>query len=151
MTMAKTDAGLKMLQDRRSGLAPRQRAALILIDGHRTLEEVLAATAAGGLTRADIAQLVDQGLVAELAPGAVPGISPALKPAAATATARDRYRRAYSIATEITAALARKDSSLALAVEAASTMAELRSLAERVRAVVPPSQFARLEAALREG
>jgi hypothetical protein len=149
--MGKTDAGLKMLRDRRNGLSPRQRAALILIDGHRTLEAVLAATAAGGITRADIAQLVDQGLVAELAPGELSGSAPSLKPAAASATARDRYLRAYSIATEITAGLARKDSSLALAVEAAATLGELQALAGRVRAVVPPSQFARLKAVLRDG
>jgi hypothetical protein len=46
MTMAKTDEGLRSLKDRRSGLSPRQRAALILIDGQRSVEEVL--SVAGG-------------------------------------------------------------------------------------------------------
>jgi hypothetical protein len=150
MTIAKTDAGHRVLQDRRSGLSPRQRTALILIDGHRTLEEVLAATSAGGITRADIAQLQQQGLVAELAPGAQPAASVSVKPAAATATTRDRYLRAYRLATEMTAELGRKDSSLALAVEAAGSLEELQALAPQIRAVVPASRFARLQAALRD-
>jgi hypothetical protein len=148
MTMAKTAEGHRILQDRSGGLAPRQRAALILIDGHRTLEEVLAATAAGGVTRADIAQLVESGLVAELAPGARPAASAAVRPAGASVTTRDRYLRAYGIATEITAGFGRRDSSLRLAVEAASSLEELQALAPQIRAALPPSKFAPLEAAL---
>ena len=54
MNLAKTDAGMLVLKDRQGGLTHRQRAALILRDGQRTIEEVLAATSPGGVTRADI-------------------------------------------------------------------------------------------------
>lgn len=153
MIMAKTDAGLRMLKDRRSGLSPRQRAALIMIDGQRSLEEVLAATSAAGITRADIERLVELGLVAEqlrqLEPASIEaGVSqPAFLDS--TSVGWERYVRAYGIATDLTAQLGHRDDGLALAVEAAGTLQELEALAPRIRAAVGPVRFARLEAALR--
>ena len=149
MTIAKTDEGLRSLKDRRSGLSPRQRAALILIDGQRSVDEVLAATSAGGITRADIDRLVELGLVAE-------ELVPRRRAAAAepdftdsTCAGWDQYVRAYGIATELAAQLGRKDIQLALAIEAAGTIAELDALAPKLLAAVGPVKFARLEAALR--
>jgi hypothetical protein len=168
MIMAKTDAGLKVLRDRRSGLSPRQRAALILIDGQRSVEDLLAATSAGGITRADIDHLVQLGLVAQQAAKA--GQQPQVQeqPQAAAAAARQRqvrpqeqdftdsssigwgrYVRAYGIATELSAELSRKDVELSLAIDAAGTVEELEALAPRIRAAVGPAKFARLEAALK--
>jgi hypothetical protein len=166
MIMAKTDAGLKVLRDRRSGLSPRQRAALILIDGQRSVEDLLAATSAGGITRADIDHLVQLGLVAQQA--AKDGQQPQAQEQAAAAAARQRqvraqeqdftdsssigwgrYVRAYGIATELSAELSRKDVELSLAIDAAGTVEELEALAPRIRAAVGPAKFARLEAALK--
>jgi hypothetical protein len=166
MIMAKTDAGLKVLRDRRSGLSPRQRAALILIDGQRSVEDLLAATSAGGITRADIDHLVQLGLVAQQAAKA--GQQPQAQEQAAAAAARQRqvraqeqdftdsssigwgrYVRAYGIATELSAELSRKDVELSLAIDAAGTVEELEALAPRIRAAVGPAKFARLEAALK--
>jgi len=148
MTIAKTDAGVRSLKDRRSGLSPRQRAALILIDGQRSVEDVLAVTS-GGISRADIDQLLEMGLVAEL-------LTPPRPPRPAeedftdsSHAGWDQYVRAYGIATELAAELGRKDIQLALAVEAAGTIAELDALAPRLREAVGPVKFARLEAALR--
>ena len=108
MTLAKTDAGVRMLKDRRGGLSPRQRAALILIDGQRSVEDVLAATS-GGVSRAEIEQLVEMGLVAE---PAAPQRAP--EPSAqdftdSTCAGWDDYVRAYAIATELAAQLGRRD------------------------------------------
>jgi hypothetical protein len=144
MNLAKTDAGMLVLKDRHAGLTPRQRAALILFDGRRTLEEVLAATAAGGVTRADIDRLVAMGLVAErgtfvasvpapLAPGAPP-----------EPTDRERYLQAYPLATELTAQLGPAGERLHLAVEAAGNLAELQALAPDIRAATGSSRYARL-------
>jgi hypothetical protein len=138
MTLAKTDAGLRILKDRQGGLTPRQRAALILFDGQRSLEEVLAATSPGGVTRADIEMLLDRGLVAEQGLESQP-FADSIPPE------RDRYLQAYRAATELVAELGPKWSSLSLAVDAAGSIDELQALAPRILAAVGPSKFARLE------
>lgn len=143
MTISKTAAGLQVLKDRSAGLSPRQRAALIMIDGQRTLEEVLAATSAGGVTRSDIELLLAMGLVAD-----EPGDSypvPLSGDAQAPAPQRDRYMQAYALATQLTAALGRKGSHLNLAVEAAASLQELRALAPRIREAVGEERFAPLD------
>jgi hypothetical protein len=143
MTLAKTDAGLRMLKDRHSGLSPRQRAALILFDGHRSLHDVLAVTAPGGVTREDIERLMEMGLVAELPP------MPAFSDSGPGGLDRDRYLQAYRIATALTAALDGKWGDLNLSVEAADNLEDLQALAPRIRAAVGPLKFARLEAVLK--
>lgn len=142
MTISKTAAGLRVLKDRSAGLSRRQRAALIMIDGQRTVEEVLAATSAGGITRSDIELLLAMGLVAD-EPGdsyPVPFSGESLPPTAQ----RDRYMRAYALATQLTAALGRKGTHLNLAVEAAASLQELQALAPRIRDAVGEERFALL-------
>src|SRR5206468_6621804 len=123
---------------------PRQRAALILFDGQRTLEDVLSATSPGGVTRADIQRLVELGLVAEL-PADVQGFSDS----GPGGLDRDRYLQAYAIATALTGELGGKWGNLNLAVEAANNLEELEELAPRIRAAVGPLKFAKLEAVLK--
>lgn len=144
MTLAKTDAGLRSLKDRQGGLPPRQRAALILFDGQRSLEDVLAATSPGGVTREDIEHLVALGLVAELPVG-----TPSFSDSGPGGIDRDRYLQAYAIATALTAELGPKWGSLNLAVEAAGNLEELEALAPGIRSAVGPLKFAALEAALK--
>ena len=136
MTLTKTDAGLRMLKDRQGGLSPRQRAALILLDGQRTLQDVLAATS-GGVTREDIERLLELGLVAEQGPEPPP-FADSIPPE------RERYLQAYRLATELVAELGPRWSSLHLAVGAAGSLDELQALAPRMAAALGPVQFARL-------
>lgn len=143
MTLAKTDAGLRMLKEHGSALSPRQRTALILLDGQRSVDDVLAATS-GGVTRADIEHLVDLGLVADLPPG-----TPTFSDSDPGGAERERYLQAYAIAIQLTADLGPKWGSLNLAVEAAGNLEELEALAASIRGAVGPLKFARLEAALR--
>ena len=63
MALSKTPAGLAALKDRHGSLTPRQRTAFILFDGKRSTEEVLAATAAMGITQADVQTMLEQGLL----------------------------------------------------------------------------------------
>jgi len=149
MTMAKTDAGVRVLKDRRGGLSPRQRAALILIDGQRSVEEVLAVTSAGGITRADIELLAERGLVTEQLVPPRPAQPRDAEFTDSSMAGWEQYVRAYGVATELAAQLGRKDIQLALAVEAAGTIAELDALAPQLREALGPVKFARLEAALR--
>ena len=64
MVFVKTQAGQEALKDRHGGLSSRQRSAFILFDGKRTLSEVLAATAAMGITQDDVQTMIAQGLPA---------------------------------------------------------------------------------------
>jgi hypothetical protein len=147
MTISKTAAGHQVLKDRSAGLSPRQRAALILIDGQRTLDQVLAATSPGGVTRADIEKLLAMGLVADEPGDSYP--MPLMAQPVPPGGERERYMQAYALATQLTAALGRKGSQLNLAVEAAGSLDELQALAPRIREAVGGSRFAPLEQLLK--
>lgn len=88
MILVKTLSGQQALKDRHGDLTPRQRSAFILFDGQRALEQVLAATAAMGITVADVKTMVDRGLLqlqegSGVAPGALDGAAPAVAATAA--------------------------------------------------------------------
>ena len=148
MTISKTAAGYQVLKDRSAGLTPRQRGALILIDGHRTLEEVLAATSPGGVTRSDIEMLLAMGLVADEPGDSYP--MPLLTETRSAVSSRERYMQAYEIATHLTSGLGRHGSQLNLAVEAAGSLEELQAIAPRIREAVGPTRYESLERVLRE-
>lgn len=153
MILVKTPAGQLALKDRQGALSPRQRSAFILFDGKRTLDQVLTATAAMGISREDVQLMIDQGLL-ESGPGA-------LAPAAAAPadgaevqvdgtgrTQRERYQAAYPIATELTASLGLKGFRLNLAVEGAAGYEDLAALAPKIREAVGDAKYTRLERAL---
>ena len=64
MKYSKTDAGQKAFKERSPIFSSRQRSAFILFDGNKTLDEVLSATSALGVTKEDIDHLVAQGFLA---------------------------------------------------------------------------------------
>lgn len=80
----KTAQCLEAMASRQSGLLPRQRSLLIMVDGKRTHAELVAIAAALGATDGAIAELVAGGWIASpggpdsLAPGAGTGGAPAL-------------------------------------------------------------------------
>ncbi len=63
MVLVKTQAGQDALKDRQGGLTSRQRSAFILFDGKRSTGEVLAATAAMGITQDDVQAMIALGLL----------------------------------------------------------------------------------------
>jgi hypothetical protein len=69
MIPVKTAAGQQVLKDRSIKLTPRQRAALILIDGKRSLSDVLQATTAAGIDRGDLEHLFHLELVSATGDG----------------------------------------------------------------------------------
>ena len=69
MIPVKTAAGQQVLKDRSIKLTPRQRAALILVDGKRSLADVLHATHAAGIERADLERLFELELVSPTSNG----------------------------------------------------------------------------------
>ena len=169
MVLVKTPAGQEALKHRHGSLSSRQRSAFILFDGKRTTGEILAATAAMGITQDDVQAMIAQGLLAPVG-GQMPAAaaSPVAGPATtalAEAPATDlgtvaspvegsgrspmeRYQAAYPIATELTAGLGLRGFRLNLAVEGAGSFEGLAALAPKIREAVGDAKFERLDKAL---
>jgi hypothetical protein len=101
---SKTQAGQLALKERSALLSARQRSALILFDGVKSVDQVLAAMAGLGLVPADIDHLLAQGFLA--LPAQAPesmGVSEAA--VGGSRTPQERYRDAYPLATQLTASL----------------------------------------------
>ena len=162
MLIMKTEAGQRVLKDRSVSLTPRQRSAFILVDGKRTMEQVLESTAATGVTRADFDKLLELGLIAkaesrargaEAQPSSTPVAASAaviatVSPEAAAKTPQERYAEAYPIAIELTSSLGLRGFRLNLAVEGASSFEELLQVVPRIREAVGPERYRRLQQVL---
>ncbi len=156
MTMVKTAKGLQVLKDRSVALSQRQRSALIMFDGKRSVDAVLQTNGFSGLTRADIDQLIDLDLLAgtdvDSAPTPMP-VNTATEVASAEPllferSDRERYQEAYLLATKLTASLGLRGFRLNLAVEAAGSYDELLALSPRIKEAVGAEKFGPLARAL---
>ena len=159
MILMKTETGVQVMKDRSVTLNPKQRSAFILFDGKRTLDQVLAATAAMGISRADIEQLVSLGLLcdpavrsgaaepfhADTIPAALAGL-----PEAPARPPQQRYADAYPIALQLTTSMGVRGLRLHLAVEGAGSYEQLAALAPRIREAVGPERFLPLALALHD-
>lgn len=156
MIIVKTEAGLRVLKDRSVPLTPRQRSAFILVDGKRTLDQLLAATALAGVTREDFERLFEAGLVADANPQETASRLAAVQAAAEevhrhkTRTPWQRYAEAYPLAVRLAAGLGVLGAQLNLDVEAVASFEELQALAPRLLAAVGPGAFAALDFALND-
>ena len=162
MTYTKTALAAQALKQRDiTVLPPRQRAALILFDGKRSVNEVLRQTAGLGVQADDITRLLQNGLLsgdgsehtAEAANTdfATSTLSPPAAHAAPDLTVEERqhrYETAYPLATQITAGLGLRGFRLNLAVERAEGYAGLLALLPQVEAAVGIDRAAGLRAAL---
>ena len=139
MIPVKTPLGQQVLKDRSVALTARQRTALIVIDGKRSIAEVLQHV---GAPPEDVSRLLELGLIEGVpGPGTVPQPAPAI-------SAQQRYAAAYPIAAQLTAALGLRGARLNLAVEAATGYDDLVAVATRIREAVGTEKFAPLAAAL---
>lgn len=173
MVLVKTQAGQEALKDRHGSLSSRQRSAFILFDGKRSTGEILSATAAMGITQDDIQAMIAQGLLepvsrpGQAAPASLSSQAPssvvddaaasvgeegaAVVPAEGSGRSpMERYKAAYPIATELTAALGLRGFRLNLAVEGAGSFEDLAALAPKIREAVGDAKFERLDRALFE-
>ena len=158
MLLVKTLAGQAALKDRQVGLTSRQRTAFILFDGKRTTADVLAATAAMGITQDDVQVMLAQGLLAPTARQAVAAMPVGVGDGALSSlelsdeisgrSDMERYQAAYLVATELTASLGLRGFRLNLALEGAGSFDDLAALAPKIRDAVGDAKFARLEKAL---
>lgn len=152
MHLVKTDVGQKVFKDRSVQLSPRQRSAFIIFDGKRTIDDVLTATAGLGLTRADIDQMVELGLLAQLSEVAEPFIevdtARPLGGMVELGEAQSRYAQAYPLATQLTASMGLRGFRLNLAVEAVGSYSQLVALFPKIRDAVGVEKSMALERAL---
>jgi hypothetical protein len=151
MLIVKTERGHQVMKDRSVALTPKQRSALIVFDGKRTLEDAITAA---GVTREEIDKLLELGLIASSGPVAAPAAqsnTPEVTEAAQTGghrTPKERYAEAYPIATKLTASLGLRGFRLNLAVEGATNYEELLKVAPKIREAVGAEKFQALELAL---
>lgn len=153
MPIIKTETGLKVMKDRSVALAPRQRAAFILFDGRRTLDQVLTATAPGGVSRDDIQTLFELGLIIDAAPAgevAAAQVRPHAIEVRKQRTPQERYADAYPIATRLTASMGLRGFRLNLAVEAATGYEQLVEVAPKIRDAVGAERYGPLDDALND-
>jgi ribosomal protein L12E/L44/L45/RPP1/RPP2 len=156
MIVTKTDLGHQVIKDRSMQLTPRQRSALILVDGRRTMSDLQSAMTAAGIAHEELRKLMELGLVVDKEPEVTAAQQAAVASAAAAAaqhkrrTPQERYAEAYPIATRLTASLGLRGFRLNLAVEAAGNYDDLLELAPRIRDAVGAEKFTPLDNALND-
>jgi hypothetical protein len=158
MIYTKTDAGKNATTDRSIVLSQKQRSALILMNGERTLDDILKMVAGIGFTMADVGQMVELGLITE----ATSRLSAAPKRSEMASAeplggfvdvdaAQSRYKLAYPLATQLTAGLGLRGFRLNLAVEAAGSYSQLVQLFPKIKEATGAGKAKALEDVLRGG
>ncbi|HSH91535.1 MAG TPA: hypothetical protein VK996_16225 [Ramlibacter sp.] len=152
MIITKTLEGQRVLKDRSVPLTAHQRSAFILVDGKRSIEDLLAVTKAAGVTRADIDRLMELGLVAELSKSAAIALDKAtqLEAKRHARPLEERYERAHPVAAMLTSHLGLRGRNLNFEVMSAMNYMDLLALAPRIREAVGEEKFAMLDRLLNE-
>ena len=178
MVYTKTQLGQLAFKERSVLMSNRQRSLFLLMDGTRSVDQILVLTRALNSTPADIEHLVSSGFIAgvvqsaQAAAPAKPRITstrppPATpnspSPAVATAplapdagaalsspaTSQERFSLAWPMATQLTAGMGLRGFRLNLAIEGASGYDDLLALLPKIQAAVGHAKCAALERALR--
>ena len=160
MNYVKTATGQAAFRERSALFSSRQRAAYILFDGVKSVEQVLAATTGLGVTRPDIEHMLTHGFLQEhavlsapkvpVAPSAVPlPASPQGTAHASTRTPQERYSQAKPLATQLTASLGLRGFMLNLGVESASGYDDLLALFPKIQSAVGAKKCEALERVLK--
>ena len=156
MLYIKTDAGKDAITVRSDLISQKQRAGLILINGERSLDDILKMVGGIGFTMADVSHMAELGLIVVLSDSASAS-SNSSKLASAeplgglvdTETAQSRYKSAYPLATQLTASMGLRGFRLNLAVEAAGSYAQLVQLFPKIKEAAGAEKSKALEDSLR--
>lgn len=155
MKYVKTEAGQRALKERSQQLTSRQRSAMILFDGKKTVDQVLAATADLGVVSTDIDHLVALGYLC-VAEGPVPPVGlPAATWAAVSGVEApalnksERFVLAWPIAIRLAGALGLRGYLLKRTVEAAAGYDDLVALLPKITDAVGTEKALELKKALR--
>ena len=156
MLYIKTDAGKDAITNRSDLLSPKQRAGLILVNGERSIDDLLKMVGGIGFTMADVSHMAELGLIVEL-PGSLSIASNSSKPKSAdplggfvdVETAQARYKLAYPLATKLTASMGLRGFRLNLAVEGAGSYSQLVQLFPKIQEAAGAEKSKALEDSLR--
>jgi hypothetical protein len=157
MQLIKTALGQAAFKERSPLFSARQRSSFILIDGKKTVDEVLAATVGMGVTQHDVDYMVEQGFLEPVAvlehlsesaalSETVPG---ALGAEESGKTKQERYFDAKPIATRLTAGLGLRGFRLNLSVESAAGFDDLLALFPKIQDAVGTKACQELERVLK--
>lgn len=152
MICTKTDAGQIAFKARTGEIPPRLRAVYLLFDGQKTVDTILAMTHLFGTAKEDIDYLIASGMLA-IAPDIAEENAAKLAVAKQTASTNqdlqtEMYKRAWPIATQITASLGLRGFRLNLAVEAAMGYQQLCDLLPKLKEAAGEEKTLPLEIAL---
>ena len=177
MLLIKTESGQAAFKERSSRFSSRQRSAFILVDGKKTVDQLLSAASGLGVTQADLDYMIEQGFLSvnftgaeasapaplgfQEAPSAEPipmlpvqlpvaETGPPASPAPAVLTEQERYQLAKPLATQLTATLGLRGFMLNLSVESASGYQALVDLLPQIQKAVGVKAARELERALKE-
>ncbi len=156
MRLTKTEIGKKAISHHQSfELSQRQRSALILFNGERSLSEVLTMLAGFKFTKDEVEKMISLGLLEEVNLSnstQVTESAQVLEPLGGFVDlieAQARYRLAYPLATQLTASLGFRGFRLNLAIEAAGSYSQLVQLFPKIKEAAGPEKSLALENALR--
>jgi hypothetical protein len=164
MKYAKTEAGQLALKERSPQLTSRQRSAMILFDGKKTVDQVLAATAGLGIVATDIDHLLALGflapaegaapaptapLAAQPTSAAAPGVAATPGTAPPAASKSELFSQAWPVATRLTATMGLRGFRLNVAVERCMDYDELLALLPKITDALGPEKTRELREALR--
>ena len=160
-------------------MSNRQRSLFLLMDGARSVDQILVLTKALSITQADIDHLVSSGFIAgdvesaQAVASAKPRISATSPPRPTTpinpspvvgmapsapnvggalsspATSQERFAQAWPMATQLTAGMGLRGFRLNLAIEGASGYDDLLALFPKIQAAVGHEKCAALERVLK--
>jgi hypothetical protein len=168
MAYVKTEEGQAAFKERSPLLSARQRSLFLLVDGVKSLDQILTLTKALNITQLDIDHLLAQGFIKNnAAPAPTPAAAGAASPPATAATTQapaadvvgsapstltpqERFAKAWPIATQLTAGMGIRGFRLNLAIEAASGFDDLLALLPKIQAAVGAEKCAALEQALKK-
>ena len=154
MRLTKTEAGKKAISDRSIPISPRQRSALIIFNGERTLDDVLLMLVGLGFTQADADQLIALGLISPVLDSGKTNVVSESKSKEQLGgfvdleAAQSRYKVAYPLATQLTASMGFRGFRLNLAVEAAGSYSQLVQLFPKIKDAAGAEKSLALENAL---
>jgi hypothetical protein len=160
MLYIKTDAGKDAIKAHSDILSSKQRSGLILINGERSLDDLLKMVGGIGFTKADIDRMVELGLIVELPSNLSTTAKNPSNPSNPTSagplggfvdveTAQARYKLAYPLATQLTAGMGLRGFRLNLAVEGAGSYSQLVQLFPKIQEATGAQKAKALEDALR--
>ena len=178
MVYTKTQLGQLAFKERSVLMSNRQRSLFLLMDGARSVDQILVLTRALSITPVDIDHLVSSGFIegvvesAQAATPAKPRItstspppstpnspSPAVDTAplapdagaalSSPATSQERFAQAWPMATQLTAGMGLRGFRFNLAIEGASGYDDLLALFPKIQAAVGHEKCAALERVLK--